>query len=85
MKLGLFANAGDAQTLQLGSALNSRSAGCATLFDLALEPPDRSSMSAAELTWNGVDLTGLDIAFLRGFGYCDPVIPSGSLDLDWGL
>jgi hypothetical protein len=42
-------------------------------------------MSAGEATWNGVDLAKLDTAFLRGFQYCDPVLPSGNLDVDWSL
>ena len=67
------------------NALNALHPGSALLFDLALDESARSSMSALEATWDGVDLAGLKVAFLRGFSYCDPVIPSGDLDLDWGL
>jgi len=85
MKIGLFSTAGDKQTRRLLSALNSLSPGSALLFDLALEAPERSAMSAGEAVWNGVDLAELDTAFLRGFQYCDPVVPSGNLDVDWSL
>ena len=85
MKIGLFSSSGDKQARRLQSALNSLSPGSVLFFDLDLDPPECSSMSAAEATWNGVDLAGLDAAFLRGFPYCDPVIPSGNLDVDWSL
>jgi hypothetical protein len=85
MKIGLFSPAGDKQAERLQSALNALSPGNAQSFDLALAAPARSSMSATELTWNGVELTALDLAFLRGFAYCDPVVPAGDLDVDWSL
>jgi len=85
MRIGLFSIPGDKQTRCLQSALNLLSPGSALLFDLTLEPPEYSAMSAGEAVWNGVDLAGLDTAFLRGFHYCDPVVPSGNLDVDWGL
>ncbi|MGD0088861.1 MAG: hypothetical protein ABSE73_02975 [Planctomycetota bacterium] len=85
MKIGLFSAAGDKQACHLCSALNALSPGSALQFNLNLDPPARSSMSAAEATWGGVDLATLDAAVLRGFPYCDPVVPSGDLDVDWGL
>lgn len=85
MKLGVFSTAGDKQTRQLVKALNAAHAGSAIFFDLSLDDPERSTVDAARLEWNGVDLATLDIAFLHGFPYLDPVIPSGDLELDWSV
>jgi hypothetical protein len=85
MTIGLFSPAGDKQAQRLRSALNTLSPGSTQSLDLALAAPERSAMSATELTWNGVDLTTLELAFLRGFSYCDPVMPAGDLDVDWSL
>lgn len=85
MKLGIFSLAGDKQIRQLVKALNAASPGSAIFFDLSLDDPERSAMDASRLEWNGVELTTLDAAFLHGFSYLDPVIPSGDLDLDWSV
>jgi len=85
MKLGLFSLSSDKQSRQLVKALNAASPGSTIFFDLSLDDPERSAMDASRLEWNGVDLTTLDAAFLHGFSYLDPVIPSGDLDLDWSV
>ncbi|HYG77168.1 MAG TPA: hypothetical protein VEK08_19345 [Planctomycetota bacterium] len=85
MKIGIFSNAGDRQAQRLFDALETLSSGSAQMFDLALNPEDRTALDANRLIWNGVDLAKLDAAFVRGFSYQDPILPSGGIDIDWSV
>ncbi|MCY3021176.1 MAG: hypothetical protein NTW87_19350 [Planctomycetota bacterium] len=85
MQIGIFAFAGDEQACRLERALNAQSPGTAAFFDLSLGTAARATMGAGEAAWGGRDLTKLDIAFLHGFAYCDPVIPACGTGVDWSV
>jgi len=85
MRIGIFSHPGDKQAHQLSSALNAAVPGSAQFFDLSLYDVSRTALNADSLLWNGTDLTTLDAAYLRGFPYQDPIIPSGDIDLDFSV
>ncbi|HEY3321255.1 MAG TPA: hypothetical protein VGP72_12365 [Planctomycetota bacterium] len=85
MRIGVFSTGHNRQARRLVLALERLQPGSTLFFDISLDPPERTSMDAGRICWNGVDLTTLDAAFLHGFTYLDPVIPSGDIDVDWSL
>jgi hypothetical protein len=74
MKIGLFSLAGT-ETDSLRRRLEQEPSLETAFFDLSLHQ-GAFSMDAGQMRWNGIDLTQLDIAWLLGFNYQNPVIPA---------
>jgi len=83
MRIGIFAPEYDPQAQALRAKLEALQPGCVSGFEIPPHRDAKLAMDAKRLSWNGQDLTSLKAFFLRGFPYCDPIIPSGELDVDW--
>ena len=85
MPVALFALPGSRQVQRLHQTLQALSPGSARLFSSALNEVDRVSMNSTGLLWNGARFAPGERAFLHGFSYCDPVVPSADPEADWSV
>jgi len=53
------------------------------LFLMDLGPDSEVILDASGIFWNGRNLTNMDIAYVHGFSYMNPVIPSANTNKDW--
>lgn len=83
MLIGIFAPEHDPQARALSAKLEALQPGCVRRFEVPPRLDAKLILDANRLSWDGQDLSNLEAFFLRGFAYCDPVIPGGELDRDW--
>ncbi|MEO5377402.1 MAG: hypothetical protein H7832_06430 [Magnetococcus sp. DMHC-6] len=80
-KVGIFSN-GDRFTQRLGAYLEEQQ--LAEFLFFSLDPvPEGFFLGAEGLYLAGVDLTQLDMVFVRGFFYQNPVLPNSGVDVDF--
>jgi hypothetical protein len=75
MKPGIIASPTTPQVQQLIDAIRTKGDLHVPVFDPKMKPTDRITMSATEMAWNGISLLDVDVFFLQGFSYADPVLP----------
>ncbi len=85
MNIGIFAHASSPQATDLREQLRGTGGVACRFFDLALHPSTAVSLDASSISWNGVDLTGLDLAYLQGFSFMTPAVPSAEDARDWSV
>ena len=85
MKIGIFAHAPGPQAEAIQEQLNGMNDVECLFFDMALHPSARVSLEASGIFWNGRDLTELDIAYIHGFSFMTPVVPSADTGRDWSV
>ncbi|MFH1491232.1 MAG: hypothetical protein ABII06_20175 [Pseudomonadota bacterium] len=85
MKIGIFADSSLGRAAGLLEKIGPMGGVRCDFFDMGLHPPDEVSLDQSALYWNGRDLTGLDIAYIHGFSFMNPVVPSPGRERDWSL
>lgn len=54
-------------------------------FDISLQNHPSVVLSDSELLWNGHDLSQLSLAWIHGFSYMNPTVPTDKEDVDWSV
>ncbi len=85
MKIGIFAPNHNSTAKSLNHHINSLSPDSAFLFDISLDGSQNVVLEAEDIIWDGTNLAELDTAFVHGFSYADPVVPSGNPEIDWSV
>ncbi len=85
MNIGIFAPWQSSQARRILAAAASLPGVQAHFFDMSLKEGPPVAISDSALRWNGVDLCGLSVAFLHGFSYMNPVVPSDPADGDYSV
>ena len=83
MRIGVFCHRRDQTSLDLARRLNSLDQNCCITYDLDVGPGESIALTAQEIRWNDTDLSSLDIAWVAGYCYMDPVVPPVVGWVDW--
>ncbi len=85
MQVGIFARQDNFQARSILARMNRLRPRSARLFDTSLDGRAAVAMDGDKLTWGRRLLNRLDWAFVHGFRYQDPVVPSPEELTDWSL
>jgi hypothetical protein len=85
-RIGLFSPPHDAQTERLYRQLEEVAPGAARQFSLGpRQGSPRVALGEAGIYWDDVNVAELTCAYIHGFNYANPVLPSPLDDVDWTL
>lgn len=85
MKIGVFANRSNNQARMIFETVNLLDGLQCEFYNLSINPVDEVSLDKSHISWNGSNLEELDIAYIHGFCFMNPVIPSTDDEKDWSL
>ncbi len=81
MKIGIFANSQNSQAQSIYNRIsNNHEESQVHYFDISVSPNDSISLDESGIYWNDINIAQLDLAYLHGFSYQNPVVP-----LDTGM
>ena len=86
MNIGLFAPPHDVQTQALWNAIEGLAPNTCRHFSLPLRGTPSVALDDTGVYWDRVNVGCLDVAYIHGFSYMNPVVPPPSLgEVDWTL
>lgn len=83
MKIGLFSQPHDSQTSALQDYINSIAPGVCQHFTVPVHGSPPVALDRSGVYWDSVNVAELDLAYVHGFSYANPVIPPSRDNLDW--
>jgi len=83
MRIGVFCHLRDQTATELARHLNRLEADCCTTYDLNAGPDESIALTKQAIRWDDADLGSLDIAWIAGYPYMDPVVPPVAGRVDW--
>ncbi len=72
-------------TAALHRCLEATHPSASRIFELPVQGTPKVVIDETGVYWDNVDVTGLDVAFLQGISYENPVVPPELGDIDWSV
>ncbi|MBW1801432.1 MAG: hypothetical protein JRJ85_11985, partial [Deltaproteobacteria bacterium] len=85
MKIGIFADSTNGQAGEIFKKIIGMAEVQCDFFDVAFHADDDVSLDRSGLYWNGRNLLELDVAYIHGFSFMNPVVPSMDEERDWSV
>lgn len=85
MRIGLFCHPNERVMAALHRCLEEIHPGASRIFEFPVQGTPKVVIDEAGVYWDGTDVTGLDVAFVQGITYANPVTPADLGDIDWSV
>jgi hypothetical protein len=83
--IGIFAHSSSRQAQNIFKRISALEMAQCDFFNLSLDDEDDISIFDSGIYWNRRDITDLDVAYVHGFMYMNPIIPDADQIHDWSV
>lgn len=83
--IGIFAHSSNRQAQNIFEVICALEMVRCDFFNLSLSGEDDISVLDSGVYWNRRNITDLDVAYIHGITYMNPIIPDADKDQDWSV